>query len=149
MGRTVDDDDALFTIYFTVADSTAENTHVSIGDAPTPFKFAPGASGSVEAFTTPGLITIGGGGSSVDDGSDRGDGGAGDGGTSANEAPTLALVGDATVNHEAGTTYTDAGATASDAEDDNTTLTGQITVTGTVDGIILGTYTLTLSLIHI
>ena len=59
LGRTVDDDDALFTIYFTVADSTAENTHVSIGDAPTPFKFAPGASGSVEAFTTPGLITIG------------------------------------------------------------------------------------------
>ena len=143
MGRTVDDDASLFTIYFTVADSSAENTHVSIGDSPTDFKFAPGAGGSVEASTTPGLITIGGGGSSVDDGSDSGDGGAGDGGTTANEAPTLALVGDATVNHEAGTTYSDAGASASDAEDDNTTLTGQITVTGTVDGIILGTYTLT------
>ena len=33
VGRTVDDDASLFTIYFTVADSSAENTNVSIGDA--------------------------------------------------------------------------------------------------------------------
>ena len=134
MGRTVDDDASLFTIHFAVADSTAENAHVSIGDSPTDFKFAPGAGGSVEALTTPGLITIGGGGSSVDDGSDSGDSGAGDGGTSANQAPTLALVDPSVTTHEAGTTWQDPGATATDTEDDDATLTSiAIVVTGSVN----------------
>ena len=49
VGRTVDDDASLFTIHFAVADSDCD-AHVSIGDSPTDFKFAPGAGGSVEAF---------------------------------------------------------------------------------------------------
>ena len=98
-----------------------------------PFKFAPGAGGTVEASTTPGLITIGGGGSSADDGSDSSDGGAGDGGTSSSTAPTLALVDPSVTTHEAGTTWQDPGATATDTEDDDATLTSAIVVTGSVN----------------
>jgi len=44
--------------------------------------------------------------------------------------PTIALIGNATVAHEAGTVYTDAGATADDVKDGN--ITANIVVTGAV-----------------
>ncbi|MBT8448215.1 MAG: DUF5011 domain-containing protein, partial [Gammaproteobacteria bacterium] len=53
-------------------------------------------------------------------------------------APVITLNGDATVNHEQGTTYVDAGATATDNVDG----TVSVTTTGTV-GTAAGTYTLT------
>ena len=62
-----------------------------------------------------------------------GDGGAGDGGTSANQAPTLALVDPNVATHEAGTAWQDPGATATDAEDDDAALTSAIVVTGSVN----------------
>ncbi|MBN8702448.1 MAG: DUF5011 domain-containing protein [Bacteroidetes bacterium] len=56
-------------------------------------------------------------------------------------APVITLKGDASVNHVLNTTYTDAGATASDDEDgDISTL---IEVTGSVNKDLAGTYTLT------
>jgi len=55
-------------------------------------------------------------------------------------APTISLLGSTPVLHELQTTYTDAGATASDAADGD--LTGSITITGAVDANTAGTYTL-------
>ncbi|KZZ58038.1 S-layer family protein, partial [Oleiphilus sp. HI0123] len=54
--------------------------------------------------------------------------------------PSIALIGDNPVLHELQTPYTDAGATASDAADGD--LSASITVTGSVDPDIAGTYTL-------
>ena len=54
--------------------------------------------------------------------------------------PSIALNGTQTVTHEAGDTYTDAGATASDAVDGD--LTGSISVSGSVDSATPGSYTL-------
>ena len=51
--------------------------------------------------------------------------------------PVITLNGSATVNHEQGTTYSDAGATATDAVDGSVT----VTTSGTV-GTAAGTYTL-------
>ena len=51
VGRTFDDDASIFTIYFSVLDASAASTLVSIGNDPTDFKFAPGAGGTVEAYT--------------------------------------------------------------------------------------------------
>ena len=45
--------------------------------------------------------------------------------------------------HEAGTTWQDPGATATDTEDDDATLTSAIVVTGSVNKDALGIYTLT------
>lgn len=56
-------------------------------------------------------------------------------------APTISLTGSATVNHEQGTTYTDAGATASDNIDGN--ITTNIVVSGSVNVNAAGTYVLT------
>jgi hypothetical protein len=53
--------------------------------------------------------------------------------------PTITLVGEATVNHEQGTIYTDAGASASDSVDGSVS----VTTSGTVDANAAGTYTLT------
>ncbi|WP_156497877.1 DUF5011 domain-containing protein, partial [Oleiphilus sp. HI0043] len=55
-------------------------------------------------------------------------------------APTITLNGDNPTLHELQTTYTDAGATATDAVDGN--LSASIIVSGTVDANIAGTYTL-------
>ncbi len=55
-------------------------------------------------------------------------------------APVISLTGSSTVNHEQGTPYVDAGATASDSVDGN--LTSVITVTGSVNTAVAGTYTL-------
>ncbi|MAU11687.1 MAG: hypothetical protein CL607_17815 [Anaerolineaceae bacterium] len=55
--------------------------------------------------------------------------------------PVIALIGDATVNVEAGTPYTDAGASASDDVDGD--LTGSIVVDNPVNTSVLGTYTVT------
>lgn len=60
-------------------------------------------------------------------------------------APSITLLGSSTVLHELQTTYTDAGATASDAADGD--LTANIVVTGTVDSNIAGTYTLSYNVI--
>jgi len=60
-----------------------------------------------------------------------------------NDAPVLSLSGSAAVTLEAGDPYTDAGATASDIEDDNATLSAAIVVSGSVDNMVLGSYTLT------
>ena len=54
-------------------------------------------------------------------------------------APIITLIGDTNVTHEAGSDYTDLGATWSDAVDGNGTLTG----VGVVDDQVPGTYTLT------
>lgn len=57
------------------------------------------------------------------------------------EAPTITLVGSSTVNHAHGTTYTDAGATASDFNDGD--VTADIVVSGdTVNTSTLGSYTI-------
>ena len=53
-------------------------------------------------------------------------------------APVISLLGDATVSHENGTTYTDAGATASDNADGD--LTANIVVVSTVNSGVDGTY---------
>jgi hypothetical protein len=53
--------------------------------------------------------------------------------------PVITLVGDASVNQEAGTTYTDAGANATDSFDATVT----VTKSGTVDENAPGNYTLT------
>jgi hypothetical protein len=58
-----------------------------------------------------------------------------------NTPPTITLVGPATVSIKKGKTYTDQGATASDAEDGN--ITNKIVKTGTVDTNKVGDYTLT------
>ena len=56
-------------------------------------------------------------------------------------APVITLLGDNPMTIEVGTTFTDPGATASDAGDGD--LTSSIVVTGSVDTSTLGTYTLT------
>ena len=55
--------------------------------------------------------------------------------------PTIALIGSNPVTVEAGSTYTDAGATATDAYDGD--LTSSITTTSNVDTNAVGTYTVT------
>ncbi len=69
-----------------------------------------------------------------------GGGGGDDGGTGSVDraAPVITLNGPSTVNHEQGTTYTDPGATATDAVDGAV----PVTVSGSV-GAAAGTYTLT------
>mgnify|MGYP006074477443 FL=1 len=54
-------------------------------------------------------------------------------------APVITLTGAASINHEQGTNYVDAGATATDAVDDSV----EIVTTGTLNTAIAGTYTLT------
>ena len=56
-------------------------------------------------------------------------------------APVITLLGDNPMTIEVGSTFTDPGATASDAGDGD--LTSSIVVTGSVDTSTLGTYTLT------
>ena len=55
--------------------------------------------------------------------------------------PTIALSGDATVTVEAGSTYTDAGASAADGYDGD--LTSSIAATSTVDASSVGSYSVT------
>ena len=67
-------------------------------------------------------------------------------GTSAsNTAPVITLLGDANVTLIVGDTYTDAGATANDAEDGN--ITANIVVNNPVDTSTVGTYTVTYDVI--
>ena len=54
-------------------------------------------------------------------------------------APVITLTGAASINHEQGTSYVDAGATATDAVDDSV----EVVITGTVNTATAGTYTLT------
>jgi hypothetical protein len=56
-------------------------------------------------------------------------------------APVISLIGDNPIYHELNTTFTDPGATASDASDGN--VTSSIVVTGSVNSAVAGTYTLT------
>ena len=56
------------------------------------------------------------------------------------QAPTITLVGNPTIDIQAGTTYVDPGFTATDIYDGD--LTAQVLVTGTVDTSILGAITL-------
>lgn len=57
-----------------------------------------------------------------------------------NTKPVITLSGSSTINVNVGTTYTDAGATASD---EHSGLNGNINVTNTVNTSIVGTYTIT------
>jgi S-ribosylhomocysteine lyase LuxS involved in autoinducer biosynthesis len=57
-----------------------------------------------------------------------------------NTKPIIALTGSTPVTINAGTTYTDAGATASDA---NSGISGSVTTTGSVNTNTAGTYTIT------
>ena len=59
--------------------------------------------------------------------------------------PSIRLIGSATVNLTQGATYSDAGATASDDRDGD--ITANITVSGSVDTAVEGTYTLTYSVV--
>jgi hypothetical protein len=54
-------------------------------------------------------------------------------------APVITLTGAVSINHEQGTSYVDAGATATDAVDDSV----EVVITGTVNAATAGTYTLT------
>ncbi len=54
-------------------------------------------------------------------------------------APVITLSGSASVNHEQGVAYSDAGASASDSVDGSVS----VTTSGTVDTATAGTYTLT------
>ena len=70
-------------------------------------------------------------------------GGGGGGGPSAptdTTAPVITITGSASINHEQGTTYTDEGATATDAVDGSVT----VSTSGSVDDAA-GTYTITYS----
>ena len=58
-----------------------------------------------------------------------------------NYPPTITRLGDATVVVEAGTTYSDAGATATDDRDGN--ITDRIIVSNPVNPLLVGTYTVT------
>ena len=58
-------------------------------------------------------------------------------------SPTITILGDANVTHEATTAYVDSGATTTDAEDGN--LTSSIQLSGAVDVNATGVYTLTYS----
>jgi len=58
-------------------------------------------------------------------------------------APTMTLLGNATISQNQGQTYTDAGATATDAIDGD--LTNSISTSGTVNTNVPGTYTITYS----
>lgn len=57
--------------------------------------------------------------------------------------PVITLTGSATVTHEAGTAYTDQGATAADTVDGN--ISANVNTAGTVNHGAVGTYTLTYS----
>ena len=57
-------------------------------------------------------------------------------------APIITLIGNSSMTIEQGSTFNDPGAQATDAVDDNTELTNNISVTGTVDINTLGSYTL-------
>ncbi|MCH2107395.1 MAG: DUF5011 domain-containing protein, partial [Planctomycetes bacterium] len=70
----------------------------------------------------------------------RADEGGGSGGEDLN-APVITLLGDASVIHEQGTPYVDAGATAADVEDGD--ITDDIVIGGSVDIDVLGSYILT------
>ncbi len=59
-------------------------------------------------------------------------------------APVIALVGDASVSIEQGTAYNELGASATDAVDDNTSLSSNIVIdSSAVDITTVGTYTVT------
>ncbi|MBL1276261.1 MAG: DUF5011 domain-containing protein, partial [Ectothiorhodospiraceae bacterium] len=58
-----------------------------------------------------------------------------------NNAPVISLLGDSPVNVTEGATYSDAGATANDAEDGD--LTASIVINNPVDTSVPGTYTIT------
>ena len=55
------------------------------------------------------------------------------------EDPIIVLVGDASATHELGSAYSDPGATVSDNHDNSVT----VNVSGSVNGLVAGTYTLT------
>jgi hypothetical protein len=57
--------------------------------------------------------------------------------------PVISLIGNSTINLQKGDTYNELGATATDAVDDDATLTAAILITGTVDTSINDTYTVT------
>lgn len=61
--------------------------------------------------------------------------------TVSNSAPTITMLGDTPVTISIGDTYTDAGATASDAEDGN--ITNQIQTNSNVNTSVAGQYTVT------
>ena len=62
-----------------------------------------------------------------------------------NIKPAITLLGNTTVTIEVGTNFTDPGAVATDNYDDDSSLTGSISVSGSVDISNLGTYLLTYS----
>ena len=144
-GRTVDDDASLFTIYFTVANPGCRCIPVADGETiflPT-LNVVGGAGGTVEASTTPGLITIGGEVDlPVNDGSDsrQWNGGHWRQNTSPtdNQAPTLTLL-DPSRHHSRSrrNVLAGPGATATDTDDDNATLTSAIVVTVNVNEDVL------------
>ena len=62
-----------------------------------------------------------------------------------NIKPVITLLGNTTVTVEVGTNFTDPGAVATDNYDDDSSLTGSISVSGSIDISNLGTYLLTYS----
>lgn len=93
--------------------------------------FATNTTTTEETTTTTATVIIGGGG-------------GGGGGASApppNSAPTITLLGSTEISISTGSSYTDPGVSANDPEDGD--LSGAITVSGEVDYLTPGTYTLT------
>ena len=62
-----------------------------------------------------------------------------------NIKPVITLLGDSTISIEVGTNFTDPGVVATDNYDDDSSVTGSISVSGSVDTSNLGTYLLTYS----
>ena len=115
---SVEDNETIFSVTFDVVGGVGSSTDISFGDDPTPSK-----TGSFDATTAPVFLSQAG---SISVGEDT-------------IAPVITLVGDSSVDHEAGTTYDDAGAVAADNSGEIVT----VTKTGTVNGNPPGSYTLT------
>ncbi|MDC0264697.1 DUF5011 domain-containing protein, partial [Verrucomicrobia bacterium] len=114
---SVEENETIFSVTFDVVGGVGSSTGISFGDDPTPR--------TVASFfaSAPAFLSQGG---SISVGEDT-------------IAPVITLLGDARVNHEIGTTYTDAGANA----DDNSDLSLVVSTSGTVDENNPGNYTLT------
>ena len=132
---TVADGETIFSVTFDVVGATGSSSEVSFTDDPTLRKLASFGGAAPDLKTVNATISIGT--------SEQPGGNAGDGADNTNQAPTLALVDPNVATHEAGTAWQDPGATATDAEDDDATLTSAIVVTGSVNKDTLECYTLT------
>ncbi|MDC0264851.1 DUF5011 domain-containing protein, partial [Verrucomicrobia bacterium] len=117
LDASVDDNATIFSVTFDVVGGVGSSTDISFGDDPTPRKVA-SFSTTAPVFTS-------------QNGTIRGE--------PDTVAPVITLVNEASLEHKAGTNYTDAGANATDNSDSSVT----VEVSGEVNVNAPGTYTLT------